>query len=135
MLIVAKQDNIDNLYAIWNTVTDRFLGVNLSYDDCIEAIMEYEGCSYEDAESRVLHPQPFDDIAKQIYWGFEPDYAEEEPDDIQNAVRMIVNHYKRDKDFRNAFIASIASALKEIPAGTGLHGVAKAVADRIIGEE
>lgn len=29
MLIVALQDDIDNLYAIWNTTTDRFLGVNL----------------------------------------------------------------------------------------------------------
>lgn len=24
MLIVALQDDVDNLYAIWNTVTDRF---------------------------------------------------------------------------------------------------------------
>lgn len=32
MLIVAKQDNVDNLYAIWNTITDRFLGVNLDYE-------------------------------------------------------------------------------------------------------
>ncbi len=134
MLIVAKQDNVDNLFAIWNTVTDRFLGVNLSYDDCINEIMEYKGCSYEDAKERVDYPQPFDDIAKQIYWGFEPDYAEEEPDDIQNAVRLIVNHYKKDKDFRYAFLSSISSTLKEIPAGTGLYDVAKAVADRIIGE-
>jgi hypothetical protein len=29
MLIVALQDDVDNLYVIWNTVTDRFLGVNL----------------------------------------------------------------------------------------------------------
>lgn len=29
MLIVALQDDIDNLYAIWDTVVDRFLGVNL----------------------------------------------------------------------------------------------------------
>lgn len=29
MLIVALQDDVDNLYAIWNTVSDRFLGVNL----------------------------------------------------------------------------------------------------------
>lgn len=29
MLIVALQDDVDNLYAIWDTVTDRFLGVNL----------------------------------------------------------------------------------------------------------
>ncbi len=135
MLIVAKQDNVDNLYAIWNTVTDRFLGVNLSYDDCIKTVMDYKDCSYEDAKERADYPQPFDDIAKQIYWGFEPDYVDEEPGDIQNAVRLIVNHYKKDKDFRNAFLASIESALKEIPAGTGLYDIAKAIAGRIIGEE
>ncbi len=135
MLIVAKQDNVDNLFAIWNTVTDRFLGVNLSCDDCIKTVMEYKGCSYEDAKERTDYPQPFDDIAKQIYWGFEPDYVDEEPGDIQNAVRLIVNHYKKDKDFRNAFLASIESVLKEIPAGTGLYDIAKAIAGRIIGEE
>ncbi len=134
MLIVAKQDNVDNLYVIWNTVTDRFLGVNLSYDDCIKTVMEYKGCSYEDAKERADYPQPFGDIAEQIYWGVEPDYVAEESGGIRNAVRLIVNHYKKDKDFRNAFLASIASALKEIPAETGLYDVAKAVADRIIGE-
>ncbi len=39
-----------------------------------------------------------------------------------------------DNILYNAFLASIESALKEIPAGTGLYDVAKAVADRIIGE-
>mgnify|MGYP001486726636 FL=1 len=29
MLIVSLQDDIDNLFAIWDTVIDRFLGVNL----------------------------------------------------------------------------------------------------------
>ncbi len=135
MLIVAKQDNVGNLFAIWNTVTDRFLGVNLSYDDCIKTVMEHKDCSYNDAKERADYPQPFDDIAKQIYWGFEPGWAEEEPGDIQNAVRSIVNHYKSDSDFRNAFLASIESALKEIPQETELYDVSKAVADRIIGEE
>ncbi len=107
MLIVAKQDNVDNLYAIWNTVTDRFLGVNLSYDDCIKMVINYKDCSYEDAKERVDYPQPFDDIAKQIYWGFEPDDTEEEPGSIKNAARLIVNHYKRDKDFRNAFMITV----------------------------
>ena len=135
MLIIAKQDNIDNLYAIRNTVTDRFLGVNLSYDDCIKVVMDYKDCSYEYAKERADYPQPFDDIAKQIYWNFEPEYMAEEPDDIKNAVRLIVNHYKSDSDFRNAFLASIESALKEMPTETGLYDVAKAVADRITGEE
>lgn len=135
MLIVAKQDNVDNLYAIWTTITDRFLGVNLDYEQCIKIVMDYKGCSYEDAKEKVNYPQPFDDIAKHIYWGSEPHYASEEPDDIQNAVRLVANHYKKNKDFRNAFIASIASSLKEITSGTGLYDVAKKVAERIIGEE
>ena len=70
MLIVALQDDVDNLYAIWNTVTDRFLGVNLSKDEAIEIISEYKGnYTYEDALSRVKHPQPFSDIAEHIING------------------------------------------------------------------
>lgn len=65
MLIVALQDDVDNLYAIWNTVTDRFLGVNLGRNEAIGIIMDYKGnCTYEKATDRVEHPQPFKDIAK-----------------------------------------------------------------------
>lgn len=65
MLIVALQDDVDNLYAIWNTVTDRFLGVNLGKYEAIGIIMDYKGnCTYEEATGRVEHPQPFKDIAK-----------------------------------------------------------------------
>lgn len=65
MLIVALQDDADNLYAIWNTVTDRFLGVNLGRNEAIGIIMDYKGnCTYEKATDRVEHPQPFKDIAK-----------------------------------------------------------------------
>lgn len=66
MLIVALQDDVDNLYAIWDTVTDRFLGVNLNEDCTIALIRSEKNCSREDAESRVKHPQPFSDIAKAI---------------------------------------------------------------------
>ena len=66
MLIVALQDDVDWLYAIWNTVTDRFIGVNLGYNECIGIVMDYNDCIYEVAKSRVDHPQPFSDIAKQI---------------------------------------------------------------------
>lgn len=69
MLIVAKQDDIDDLYAIWNTVTDRFIGVNLGKYEAVGLIMDCKGadrCSFEQALSRVEHPQPFIDIAKQI---------------------------------------------------------------------
>lgn len=66
MLIVALQDDVDNLYAIWNTVTDRFLNVNLTKDEAIKTVMDYKGCSIEEATSRVEYPQPFIDIAKII---------------------------------------------------------------------
>lgn len=67
MLIVALQDDVDNLYAIWNTVTDRFLGVNLGKYEAVGIIMDYKGnYTFEEALSRVEHPQPFSDIAKAI---------------------------------------------------------------------
>lgn len=65
MLIVALQDDVDNLYAIWNTVTDRFLGVNLEKYEAVGIIMDYtKNCNFADAFSRVQNPQPFKDIAK-----------------------------------------------------------------------
>ena len=45
MLIVALQDDIDNLYAIWNTATDRFLAVNSDRDFAMDAIIQYKHCS------------------------------------------------------------------------------------------
>ena len=66
MLIVALQDDVDNLYAIWNTVTDRFLGVNLGKYEAVGIIMDYKRCNFKDALERVENPQPFIDIAKQI---------------------------------------------------------------------
>ena len=66
MLIVALQDDVDNLYAIWNTTTDRFLGVNLGKYEAVGIIVDYKGCNFEDALERVDNPQPFSDIAKQI---------------------------------------------------------------------
>lgn len=111
------------------------MGVNLDYVECLNMVKDYKDCSCVDAKNRVDHPQPFDDIAKQIYWRFEPEYADEEQEDIRNAVRMIANHYRRDDSFKNAFLASIESALKELPKETELKDVAQAIADRIIGEE
>ena len=66
MLIVVLQDDIDDIYAIWNTVTDRFLGVNLEKQEAVEMIMDYKKCSYEKAFDRVEHPQSFIDIANNI---------------------------------------------------------------------
>lgn len=65
MLIVALQDDVDNLYVIWNTVTDRFLGVNLGKYEAAGIIMDYKGnYTFEEALDRVQNPQPFKDIAK-----------------------------------------------------------------------
>lgn len=66
MLIVALQDDVDNLYAIFDTVTDRFLGVNLPKNEAMEKIILHKHCSIEDAVSRLEHPQQFSDIAKAI---------------------------------------------------------------------
>ena len=67
MLIVALQDDVDNLYAIWDTVTDRFLGVNLGKYEAVGIIMDYkENYTFEKALERVEHPQPFKDIAKRL---------------------------------------------------------------------
>lgn len=57
------------------------------------------------------------------------------PQTIQESAKVLRYTLINDKEFYNAFSESIASALKEIPAETGLYDVAKAVADRIIGEE
>lgn len=77
MLIVALQDDIDNLYAIWNTVTDRFLGVNLDRDFAMDAIIQYKHCSIAEANSRLDNPQPFVDIAKHLCDGFYDSRAKE----------------------------------------------------------
>ena len=60
MLIVAVQDEVDRLFAIYNTVTDRFLGVNLGKYEAVGIIMDYkENHTFEEALDRVEHPQPF----------------------------------------------------------------------------
>lgn len=51
----------------------------------------------------------------------------------QEMIAQLRNRLLSDKDLYNSLVASIASALKEIPAGTGLYDMAEAVADRIIG--
>lgn len=78
MLIVALQDDIDNLYVIWNTVADRFLGVNLGKYEAVGIIMDYKGdYTFEEALDRVEHPQPFINIAKHLCDGFYDSRAKE----------------------------------------------------------
>lgn len=54
---------------------------------------------------------------------------------ISDATKVICHSFSTDGELYDAFVASIASALKEIPTGTGPYDAAKAVADRIIGRE
>lgn len=49
--------------------------------------------------------------------------------------RKLQSALTEDKFLYDAFVASIASALKELPRESDLQDVAKVVADRIIGRE
>lgn len=85
MLIVALQDDIDNLYAIWNTVTDRFLGVNLGKYEAVGIIMDHkEDYTFEKGLERVEHPQPFIDIAKHLCEEFNRD-----DNKVENAIKHL----------------------------------------------
>ena len=85
MLIVALQGNIDDLYAIWNTVTGMFLGVNLGKCEAVGIIMDYKGnCTFDEALDRVDHPQPFIDIAKCLCEGLNRDDGK-----VENAIKYL----------------------------------------------
>ena len=85
MLIVALQDDVDNLYAIWNTVSDRFLGVNLGKHEAVGIIMDYKGnYTIEEALDRVEHPQTFIDIAKCLC-----EELNRDDDKVENAIQYL----------------------------------------------
>ena len=85
MLIVALQDDIDNLYTIWNTTTDRFLGVNLGKYEAVGIIMDYKkDYTFEKALDRVEHPQPFKDIAKHLC-----EELNRDDDKVENAIKHL----------------------------------------------
>lgn len=85
MLIVALQDDVDSLYAIWDTVTDRFLGVNLGKYEAVGIIMDYrKDYTSEKALDRVGHPQPFIDIARCLCGEFNRD-----DNKVENAVKYL----------------------------------------------
>ena len=64
MLIVAKQGF--DYYAIFDTIYDRFLGVNLDRDTCASMVAEFREQSLEYGYSRVDHCQPVKDIARLL---------------------------------------------------------------------
>ena len=85
MLIVALQGNIDDLYAIWNTVTGMFLGVNLGKYEAVGIIMDYKGnYTFDEALDRVDHPQPFIDIAKCLC-----EELNRDDDKVENAIKHL----------------------------------------------
>lgn len=57
------------------------------------------------------------------------------PETIADAAKVIRHSFSTNRELYSAFVASIASVLKEVPSGAGLYDVAQAVADRIIGME
>lgn len=86
MLIVALQDDVDNLYAIWDTATYRFLGVNLGKYEAVGIIMDYkENYTFKGTLDRVEHPQPFIDIAKCICNELKPC----DDDKIEKAIKYL----------------------------------------------
>lgn len=58
------------------------------------------------------------------------------PETVVDSAKVLRHSLLTDKELYNALVASIESAIKEIPPdGTWLHDAAVAVADRIIGRE
>jgi hypothetical protein len=85
MLIVALQDDTDNLYAIWTTISDRFIGVNLGKYEAVGIIMDYKkDYTFEKALDRVEHPQPFKDIAKRLC-----EELNRDDDKVENAIKHL----------------------------------------------
>lgn len=58
MLIFTRQDEADDLYAIWDTATNGFW-CDLGREQAVEIIMKYMECGGEYTIRRVEKPQPF----------------------------------------------------------------------------
>ena len=54
---------------------------------------------------------------------------------IQQAAVILKNEFENNPESKKAFIASIASVLREIPKESGLYDVAERIANRIVGFE
>lgn len=57
------------------------------------------------------------------------------PDTIEDAAKVLIHSFDTDRKLYDAFAASIASALKEMPPRIDRWCAAKRIADRIIGRE
>lgn len=57
------------------------------------------------------------------------------PKTVENACTVLRHELMTDKDLYEAFLSSIESALKEVPAGMGMYDVSRKILDRIIGRE
>lgn len=57
------------------------------------------------------------------------------PETISDSVKVIRHTYEIDEDFRNAFVASIESAIRELPPKINRECATMRIADRIIGRE
>lgn len=68
----------------------------------------------------------------ELYRNINFDYK---PETVQDAVEILRHTFLNDKNLYNALIASISSALKELPKESDLEDVSKRIAGRIIGEE
>lgn len=64
MLIVASQG--DELYCIFDTVTDTFAGVNLTHEEAEDIVIDHRKYDRKSAIQRVDRCQPFQDIADYI---------------------------------------------------------------------
>lgn len=57
------------------------------------------------------------------------------PETIEDSARIIRHSFLADKTLYNAFVASIESAIKELPSCIDRECAARRIADRIIGRE
>lgn len=57
------------------------------------------------------------------------------PETVQQAAAVLQNEFKRNQESRRALIASIQSAIKDVPEESWSWDMAELIADRIIGLE
>ena len=68
------------------------------------------------------------DMSGDVFFSFTPDT-------VQQAVAVLQNEFKNNRDSRNALVASITSTLREMPKEMGMYDVAELIANSIVGIE